>query len=247
MTAALTREQYLETIRVEAGRLARLDPEHLLLPLPHIDAWTVHDVVGHTGWVHRWVTLTVAAPPDSPPQRSAVPEPPAGAEVLEWFAEASAGLLESLERLDPDADVATFIGPQKASWWCRRLAHETSMHRWDAESAFTTPEPLDADLARDGIEELFEVFVPNRMQWDALAGKGETIHLHATDAADGEWVLTLGTDSIACKRAHAKSDVAARGAMADLLLLLWSRLPPSRLEVFGDAGLLDRWQEAARF
>jgi hypothetical protein len=29
--------------------------------------------------------------------------------------------------------------------------------------------------------------------------------------------------------------------------LLWSRLPPSRLDTFGDASLLDRWQHAAKF
>lgn len=243
----LSREQYLDIIRVESGRLAGTSADHLVLPLPHIDAWTVHDVVGHTGWVHRWVTLTLAASPDSPPRRSAVPEPPAGADVLEWFNEANQALLVALDAVDPNTEVATFTGPQPASWWSRRLAHETAMHRWDVQAAYTTPEPIDTDLARDGIEELLEVMVPNRMQWETLAGNGETVHLHATDADDGEWLITLNGDSVDLERTHAKGDVAARGPMADLLLLLWNRLPASRLEVYGDATLLDRWQAAAQF
>jgi len=119
--------------------------------------------------------------------------------------------------------------------------------RWDAQAASGEPDPIDVDLARDGIDEVLEVFVPNRMQFDALDGGGETIHLHATDADDGEWMLTLGSDAVAWERGHAKGDVAARGAMSDLLLLLWSRIPPARLDTFGDTELLNRWQTAARF
>ncbi len=243
----MTRADFQQSIELEGSRLASIGAEQLALPLPHIDAWTVHDVVGHTGWVHRWVTLTLEAPSDTPPRRSAVPEPPAGPDVLAWFAEGHLALLQAIEATDPSKEVATFIGPQPASWWSRRMAHETSVHRWDAEAAFTTPEPISADLARDGIDELLEVYVPNRLQWEALQGNGETIHLHAVDAPDGEWVLRLEPEAVEWRRAHEKADVAARGPMADLLLMMWNRLPPSRLEVFGDSGLLDRWQRAARF
>lgn len=238
---------HLHTLRAEAGRLAGIGPAHLTLPLPHIEAWTVHSVIGHTGWVFRWVELLLEAPLDSPPRRSSVPEPPAGPEVLEWFAAAAASLIPKLEAADPAKLVTTFTGAQPTSWWARRLAHETAMHRWDAEAAFTTPEPIAAAHARDGIDEVLEVFVPARLQLDVLAGAGETIHLHGTDIEDAEWVVTLGADGVTWEHAHTKADVAARGRVSDLLLLLWGRLPPSRLEIFGDSSLLDRWQMAATF
>ena len=44
-------------------------------------------------------------------------------------------------------------------------------------------------------------------------------------------------------REHAKGDVAARGTASDLLLFLWGRVPATALEVFGDAELLDRFQD----
>jgi predicted lipid carrier protein YhbT len=101
-------------------------------------------------------------------------------------------------------------------------------------------------LARDGVDEVFEVFAPLRLDLDRLGGTGETMHLHATDL-DGEWMCTLHPDAVTWAHGHARGDVAARGPVSDLLLLLWGRIPPSRLEVFGDATILDRWQRAAAF
>jgi hypothetical protein len=85
------------------------------------------------------------------------------------------------------------------------------------------------------------------MQFETLAGTGQTIHLHATDIEAGEWLLDLQPDQVRWERSHAKGDVAARASASDLLLLLWSRIPPAAVETFGDAGLLSRWQQAATF
>jgi predicted lipid carrier protein YhbT len=45
------------------------------------------------------------------------------------------------------------------------------------------------------------------------------------------------------RREHAKGDVAVRAPASDLLLFLWGRIPPDRLEVMGDTALLPRWFE----
>jgi uncharacterized protein (TIGR03083 family) len=176
-----------------------------------------------------------------------VPEPPPGDDVIDWFSEGSAELQAALESVDIEALRPTFTGPQPSLWWLRRLSHEVSIHRWDAESAFTHPEPIDSNQARDGIDEVFEVFAPQRMQFNTLNGNGETVHLHATDVEHGEWFMTYRADSIEWNHSHAKGDVAARGSVSDLLLLMWSRIPASRLEIFGDSSLIDRWQDAAAF
>lgn len=244
MTGRLDHQHLL---RVELGRLGAIDADRLTDPIPHIEDWTVGTVVGHTGWIARFGALTVQSDLDNPPSRSAVPEPPPGPDVLAWFDEAQRELLRAVESVDPDKVVPSFTGPQTVAWWCRRLSHEASMHRWDAYAAIGSPEPIEARLARDGIDEVFEVFAARRLDLEAFGGKGETIHLHATDIDDGEWMVTLNPDSFVWTHGHEKGDVAARGPVADLLLMLWGRLPPSRLEVFGDAALLDRWQQVATF
>lgn len=243
----LTPADHRHLLQVETARLCETDPANLDLDVPHLDGWTVRSVIGHTGWVFRFAALAVQADPDSPPSRSSVPEPPPGDEVIDWLNTGYTELRDALDGAQLDALHPTFTGPQPSSWWFRRLGHEVAMHRWDAESASSSPEPIDPRQALDGIDEVLEVFVPARMQFPVLAGAGETVHLHATDIEHGEWLLTYGAEEVAWERSHAKGDVAARGPVSDLLLLVWGRLPPARLEVFGDATLLDRWQQAATF
>ncbi len=239
--------EYRRFLTEETARLQSTSVDHLDIDLPHIEGWTVGAVLGHTGWVFRYVTAVLGSTPDKPPSRRDIPEPPIGEPVLEWFAESAALLTAKLDSVDLETVVPTFTGPQPAAWWIRRVAHETAMHRWDAESAIRSPQPIDPGLARDGVDEVLETFAPTRLNFDTLAGNGEVMHLHATDIDDGEWLITLGPNEISWTTGHAKGDVAARGPVADLLLTMWSRLPPSRLELFGDAGLLDRWQAATTF
>ena len=243
---------YHRLLAEQTELIAAIDPDALSRDVPHLEGWTVHSVVGHTGWLLRYITKNLEARPDDAPPRSSVGEPPVGPDVLDWFAEGAEVLRAKLATVDLDERHPSWLGPQPASWWLRRVTHEVAMHRWDACAAAdgTSPEatpPIDVDLARDGIDEVLEVYAPNRLQFDVLAGSGETIHLHATDAPDGEWLMTLRPETIEWSHGHAKGDVAARGSMSNLLLLMWSRVSSDDVEVFGDATLIDRWQRAATF
>lgn len=242
----MTGDHHRQVLERESAELGAVPAEQLPVEIDHLGGWTVQTLVGHMGWVMRYVSLALGATPEAPPRRSSVPEPPVGEPVLEWYAEARGGLLEALDRADLDRAVPTFTGAQPGRWWLRRMAHEVAMHHWDLQAAIGSPRPIEAELARDGIDEVFEVFVPARLDLDRLAGSGETLHLHATDL-DGEWFCTLGAEAVTWRHAHDKGDVAVRGRTSDLLLLLWSRIPPSRLELFGNAEILDRWQRAAAF
>ena len=245
----VSREQLLAQIADESTRLLATDASQLSFSIPHIEAWTVGDVLGHTGWVARYATLLQSSTPENPPARSAIPNPPAGAAVLAWASEGLQNLGIALAESDPEVMRPSFAGPQKAQWWVRRMAHELSMHRWDVAAASGTPDPIDSAISVDGIDEIFDVFVPTRMRFETLAGTGEVLHLHSTEDGDGagEWTATMHPDRIDWDHSHTKGDVAVRGTASNLLLMLWSRIPASRLEVFGSAAIIDRWQEAAAF
>lgn len=231
----------------EIGRMVDVDPADFGCEVAHLPGWTVHSVVGHVGWILRWVSLCLEATPNNAPSRAAVGEPPVGPEVGEWFRQAAHGFTAVLDQCDLSAPRPSWAGPQDGYWWLRRMAHEVAIHRWDVYTATGRPVPIDAVQALDGVDELLDVFVPARLQIETLDASGQTIHLHATDIEGGEWMLHLGPDGVRWEHGHAKGDVAARGPASDLLLMLWGRIPPERLEVFGDAGLLTRWQQAAVF
>lgn len=238
---------FRELLDEELKRLGSLDSATLALDIPHIAGWTVHSVVGHIGWVLRFVSLCVEASPEDPPPRSSVGEPPVGSDVIGWFEQSVSMATSAIDNADLEEARPTWIGPQPGHWWLRRIAQEVAMHRWDVENAVGQPEPINPQLARDGVDEVLEVFVPNRLQFDVLDADGSTIHLHATDIDHGEWLIHVTADAVRWEHAHAKGDVAARGTMSDLLLMMWGRISPSQLEVFGDVELLERWQRAATF
>lgn len=234
----------VEALRREGAALGSVPVSEV--DVPTCPEWTLVDLVTHVGWVHRWQEAQLRS--DDPTtivriDRSGEIEPDA---LSDWYHDGLMSLLGALDRTPPDRPAPTFGGPGVAAFWARRAAHETAIHRWDAEAAVDRAAPLDADQAIDIVDELLDVLAPGRFDATAWDGDEVTIHLHATDIA-GEWLVRLGREGVAATREHAKGDVAARGSASDLALLITGRVPPARLEVFGDASALDRWASAIRF
>src|SRR5262249_55605113 len=143
-------------------------------------------------------------------------------------------------------------GPgRSAGWWSRRMLHETTVHRADAELALGRMPEIDAGTALDGVEEFLANLSSQRRaaaQLAELGANGETVHLHATDS-DGEWMLTLRADGFDWERGHGKGTVAVQGTTRDLFLLTYGRLRSTdeRFTIFGDREPLDRWLEKSAF
>lgn len=235
----MDRVDHLAHLRRDGDLLLTTAATELDRPVPTCPGWTVERLVGHIGRVHRW-TAGWAATGESPE----VEDAPPGDAVLAWARAGLDQLVAALEVLDPGVTVATWLDRQPAAFWARRMAVETALHRTDAEAAIAAVTPVDADLAADGVDELFEV-VLERSGTGELVRRGQTIHLHATDAelsdGGGEWLITIGA-GIDVAHAHAKGDVAVRGPASDLLLLLWNRRGADGLQVFGDSAILADWR-----
>jgi uncharacterized protein (TIGR03083 family) len=176
-----------------------------------------------------------------------LPQPPED-EVLDWYRTTLAQLVVDLRALgDPDRPVYSFApGHQRAGFWPRRMAQETTVHRVDAEQAARRPVGvIDPGFAVDGIDEVFTVFVP-ALGAGRSPGDGRTVHLHATDA-DGEWLIRFAPGDLVVERGHAKGDAAVRGPAAQLLLWLWGRRPLDGLEVHGDQDAVEHLRAATTF
>jgi uncharacterized protein (TIGR03083 family) len=243
-----TRDQYLGWIRRDGEIMAAVPEDRLGAPVPSCPEWDVAGLHAHTGWVHRWVTYVAGLAEGEKPKRDGIASGPGDEPLLPWFRQGLDALLDALGSTSPDKAVFTLAGVQPASWWLRRIAHETAMHRWDLQSALGEADPFDPALAADGIDELFDVMLPRRFDFAGFCGSGQTLHLHGTDG-ECEWLVAVGPDSIASQRGHEKADVAVRGPLGDLFLLSWNRVTPADrpgVEVFGDADLLARFQQAGK-
>lgn len=238
-------QQRLRALRREGlAFAATLDGDHAT-PVSACPGWDLGRLAQHLGEVHRNVTGSVLTPPDQRYRWRPVDRDVVGPALAPWFAEGLDRLVDALEASQADELAPTFFGPQPRRFWHRRQAVETAVHRWDAQSALGAPDPIAADLATDGIDELLDVLAPMvpRERFDL---DDRTAHLHALDGT-GEWFVTFDAEAPArVERVHARGDVAVRGTASQLLLALWGR-EPDGVEVLGDADVFTRWRAAVAF
>lgn len=214
-------------------------------PVPSCPRWSLDRLVGHLGWVYNWVSEHLEQRSATMLNRDDVPRPPRGEAVVDWYGAAHARVLDALRGTDPATEVWSWAGINTGAFWHRRLAHETLIHRWDAENAAGEPGPLDSDLAADGVDELIEAILPFQVGLAADALPEGTLHLHRTDG-EGEWLCRISEGRLEAERIHARGDVAVRGTGEQLDLVLWRRITPDDVEVFGDAGVLAAWTALGR-
>lgn len=206
--------------------------------------WDVAQLTVHLGFIHRWARRCVI---DGEPPSDSDQFMPGDRDLAEWFTEGAEQLVTTLSEIDLDGPTwHPFTVARVGRVWPRRQAHETAIHRWDAERAVGEPGPLDPELSSDGIDEYFEVTVPRRFARDDVAVPEGSFHVHCTDV-DGEWLVWNDGGEYAVKRAHEKGDAALRGPAADLLLRLWGRTTElaDPLSPVGDDAVLDGWLSIA--
>jgi hypothetical protein len=168
-------------------------------------------------------------------------------DALEVFANALDELVAALKDCDAETPVWNWSEnePDLAGFWARRMAHESSVHRFDAQTAHGVVQPIDAELAGDGLDELVDVVVPRVYERDAISGPTGTLALDSSD--DGTWCLELEPHGV--RRLDVLSDpaVTVRGTTSALLLATYSRVPWTSLETEGDAEVLAGWTTAMSF
>ncbi|GGZ35751.1 maleylpyruvate isomerase family mycothiol-dependent enzyme [Streptomyces poonensis] len=212
--------------------------------VPTCPGWRVRDLLRHTGTVHRWAGAFVADGHTSP--RPIGDEPDLdGAELLDWFREGHQQLVETLATAPADTDCWSFLpAPSPVAFWARRQAHETAVHRFDAESARdgapTTPTVLSTDFAVDGIDEVLLGFHA-RQKSRVRTERPRVLGVRTTDT-DAVWTVRLSDGPPVSERGRAaEADCEVAGPAAELCLALWNRLPFP--EVSGDASLAGLWRE----
>ena len=236
----MDRAAHIEAVEREVAALADALAGPRDARVPSCPDWSVDELAEHVGrfsgfWAH---VLCEGTGRPKPP----APDPPAEGDLAEWYRPLGRNLVTELRATPPDTEVWTWkADEQTPAFVARRAAHELAVHRVDAELARGAHTPIDAALAVDGIDEALML-----ASEAGARGDGRTLHLHGTDR-DEEWLLTLAPSGLEVERAHAKADLALRGAVSDLELVLYARPPVDAVEQLGDDEVLAAWHAAFSF
>jgi uncharacterized protein (TIGR03083 family) len=236
--------------------------------VPGCPGWQVRDLVRHQAYVHDWAARHVRdrSPElidDGITESGILDRGPADADLIAAYRDGHAALVATLRDADPDLECATFMpAPSPLAFWARRKAHETAIHRYDAQSAAVAGPPRPADafdpaFAADGVDELIMGFAARRRyrpRADDGDGGPRSLAVRAQDAAGG-WHVRLGDDGAAVapvSRLDGRDDPAAdctlHGPAAGLYAFLWNRSDAARagLTITGPPHVLAGWTDSVR-
>jgi uncharacterized protein (TIGR03083 family) len=236
--------EYVATIRKEGEAILAAARFGVDEPVPTCEGWTVGDLLTHLGRVYCRATALVGE--RSTTHQDFPPEPPAGTDVIAYMTDALDDLVAALTSADSDTPVWNFsTQPQTATFWARRMAHESAVHRYDAQLAHGVAQPIDADLARDGLDEMIDVLLPRIVTRDDVKLPDATYVFTTTD--DGDRIVRLGPDGVERLDLAKDPEVTVRGTPSALLLAAYNRVRWTSLEVDGDPALLEQWSELLKF
>ncbi|MGZ3141958.1 maleylpyruvate isomerase N-terminal domain-containing protein [Lentzea chajnantorensis] len=209
--------------------------------VPTCPEWTVLELVRHIAEVHTWAgTCVVTEPAAGRPEWPKAPRD--WDEALAWWDNGLATLVQRLREVPADRPAWTFHGPQVAGFWARRQAHETSVHRLDAQLAIGHDLPslvFGTEFAADGVDEFLTVMMPRQLVLGRTVEVTGRVLVHAADAGRA-WEVWLApgkapvvTDVL---DSAVDTDATLAGTADAVYRALWAR--PSHAIVSGDESLL---------
>jgi uncharacterized protein (TIGR03083 family) len=249
-----SQDQFFAEIRASAGKLAEIagscDND---LPVPSCPDWTLRQLVTHVGRVHRWAGEIVGTRSQVYIPFSAVPDgayPAEPAARADWLTAGAGRVVEAISAAG-DERVWAFGSTAPAGFWARRQAHETMVHRADAELAIGREPVLDQQLAADGIDEWLSMAARGRGDSGTPAlppGRRLQIAVDGGGPAAG-WLVGGTEEGLSLASQTGDADVTVRGPADRLLLVLLRRYPAGdpAISVSGDAGLLAGWLAGTPF
>ena len=229
----------------------RLVATDLEAPVPSCPEWSVDQLLRHVATVYRHKVVAMQTglqPQDWVPDFSTEP-------ALDLLDRAYQELNAEFDARAPDAPAWTWYAPdQTVGFWIRRMAHETAIHRYDAELAAGLTTPVVNDLAADGVDEALTVILTDDGDIRAIS-----------EVADLSGVTNLDLPTIEVRNgarsffvrptlegvfvdATGEAATTIEGVPSDLLLWLWRRADADTLKVTGDpsgVAVLSRLMETA--
>lgn len=166
--------------------------------------------------------------------------PPSAGDVFTFFDDRLATLLDVLARTDPESPAWHFspAAPKTAAFWFRRMAHETTVHRIDAQAAAGSTAPVEPPFAADGVDEVLTRLIQRDSAGWAGATWSGTV-LYRTVDAGRTWTVRLVPGQLprALPQQVGEPDACVVGVADSVYRAAWGR--PSTAVVSGATALVD--------
>jgi uncharacterized protein (TIGR03083 family) len=245
--------EHIDALRHNGNLLAgAAERAGLEATIPPCVPWQVKDLLRHTGYIHRWAARHVTECPDTvldgPAEAEILRGGAADPDLLAWFRAGHAALVETLSTADPGLVCATFMdAPSALAFWARRQAHETAIHRADAESASGARPEYEPVFAADGIDELIMGF-GQRRKYRPSAEHNGSMQVRTTDTGHAWHVGTEGGRIQARRGDDGSASCTVTGPASGLYLFLWNRSDAAQagVTISGDPGFLESWRSSVR-
>jgi uncharacterized protein (TIGR03083 family) len=237
----LSFEAYCDVIGEEAERLSQAASSSLDLLVPSCPGWTVADLIGHVTFVYRmWIAQLCAKDPSThvPSKRK---ESTKESMLVAAFEASCSELLGALCDATKEGPCWNFTGVDlTAAWVARRVAHESTMHRVDAELARGRSSAIDREFAVDGIDERIAVCLPASLRRAPGASLGGSLGFVLTDA-DAAWVVSIESGKMTWRFGRGPVSAVVVGAASEVYLFSWNRVGLEVVELTGDAEVAEAW------
>lgn len=245
-------ERHCAEIVTQTDLLARdVAGADLTARVPSCPDWSLGGLLRHVGAAHGWIeeiVRTRAREPVPDPARD-VSGDDSGEPPVRWLLDGARTLAATIRDAGPDTVVWTPLAPAPVSFFARRMAHETVVHRADAMQAAGRAFSVAPEVAVDAVDEWMALdALPQHFEFNPakrdLLGPGRTLSFRATDA-DVAWHVDLTGDAIVNGRGDEPAAVTVEAPLTELLLVIYRRREP--VGVRGDADLLEFWSKHVTF
>lgn len=242
MTPLLTLDAYLDALRNEvklATDAALFEP---LAPVPSLPGWNAVSTLAH---IAQNIATRACDIEDGAPHEPVPPPPPTDDwffRIGEWAEHATEAFARAAGDARDRTDIENLTGRDRTSrFWARILLHETSVHRWDIQSAVGTATPLP--YATDAVDEWLTVILPSWIVPRRGRVNAPGLGVSASDTTYASAVMVADGEVAAC----ADPDVTVRARASELALWLCGRVPDDEMRIDGDVNALGAWRELRRY
>ncbi len=240
--------QLLDVLDIEGERLATSatgsDPE---LAVSHLPGMRLGEVVRHLGSVYRMVVSWLR---DGERPARWQRAPGEDQTVIDYLRAGLLEVIDELQRHDPLTGCPTWWPEhQNYGFWYRRLAHETTVHRFDVQmaGAAAVVGGIAPEVALDGVDEILSLWFTHRL---GVLGISEVRPGRiAVQAGRRRWIARITPTGTSAWRSEDEDEPADATVSSDptgMYLWLWGRRPGAHVQESGDAALVHQLQDLLR-